>query len=60
MELRVATYSLDGYSRTRDLVIEIAFSDDLKIPEHAINKALMIAMNYLIENMETDKEESAE
>ena len=60
MELRLTTYSLDGYSRTRDLVIEIAFSDNVKIPETAINKALMIAMNYLIENMETDKQESAE
>lgn len=56
MELRVTTYSLDGYSRTRDLVIEIAFSDNVKISEQTVNKALMIAMNYLIENMETDKQ----
>lgn len=34
--------------------------DGLEITESAINKALMIAMNYLIENMETDKQESAE
>lgn len=60
MERRITTYSLDGYSRTRDLVIEIAFSDNVKISEQAVNKALMIAMNYLIENMETDKQESAE
>lgn len=33
---------------------------NVNIPESAVNKALMIAMNYLIENMETDKEESAE
>lgn len=40
--------------------VEIQAHDDYKIPELVINKALMIAMNYLIENMETDKEESAE
>ena len=57
MEVRVTTYSLDGHSHTRDLVIEIAFSDNVKISEQAVNKALMIAMNYLIENMETDKQE---
>lgn len=60
MQLRATTYSLDGHSRTSDLVIEIAFSDKVKIPETAINKALMIAMNYLIENMEITKQESAE
>lgn len=60
MERRIITYSLDGYSRTRDLVIEIAFSDNVKISEQTVNKALMIAMNYLMENMETDKQESAE
>lgn len=60
MECRVTTYSLDRYSRTRDLVIEIAFSDNVKISEQTVNKALMIAMNYLLENMETDKQESAE
>lgn len=57
MEFRVTTYSLDGYSRTRDLVIEIAFSDNVKISEQTVNKALMIATNYLLENMETDKQE---
>lgn len=60
MEFRVTTYSLDGYSCTRDLVIEIAFSDNVRISEQAINKALMIAMNYLLENMETTDQESAE
>lgn len=60
MECRVATYSLDRYSRTRDLVVEIAFSDNVKTSEQTINKALMIALNYLLENMETDKQESAE
>lgn len=60
MERRIITYSLDGYSRSRDLQIEIAFSDNVKTSEQTVNKALMIAMNYLIENMEIDKQESAE
>lgn len=60
MERRIITYSLDGYSRSRDLQIEIVFSDDVKLSEQTVNKALMIAMNYLLENMETDKQESAE
>lgn len=60
MECRVTTYSLDRYSHIRDLAIEIAFSDNVKISEQTVNKALMIAMNYLLENMETDKQESAE
>lgn len=60
MERSTISYSLDGYSRTRDLVIEIAFSDNVKLSEQTVNKALMIAMNYLLENMETDKQESAE
>ena len=60
MERRIITYSLDGYFRSRDLQIEIAFSDNVKISEQTVNKALMIAMNYLLENMETDKQESAE
>lgn len=58
MELRITTCSLDGYSR--DLAVEITFSDNVKIPEQAVNKALMIAMNYLLENMETDKQEEPE
>lgn len=60
MECRATSYSLDRYSRSRDLVIEIAFSDSVKISDQTVNKALMIAMNYLLENMETDKQESAE
>lgn len=58
MERRITTYSLDGYCR--DLQVEIVFSDNVKISEQTVNKALMIAMNYLIENMEIDKQESAE
>lgn len=60
MERRTISYSLDGSSRTRDLAIEIAFYDNEKIPESTVNKALMIAMNYLLENMETDEQEEPE
>lgn len=31
-----------------------------QLKEKTVNKALIIAMNYLIENIETDNEESAE
>lgn len=43
-----------------DIIVEISLYHNAKITEQAINKALMIAINYLIENMETDKRESAE
>lgn len=39
---------------------EIQAHDDYKISESVINKALMIAMNYLMENMETENEEDQE
>ena len=58
MYRRMIDYSLDGYCR--DLQVEVVFSEKVKIPESAINKSLMIAMNYLIENLETDDKESAE
>lgn len=48
---RIINYSLDGYQK--NVSVEIGLSDNVKIPEAAINKALMIAINYLIENMET-------
>ena len=51
-------YSLNGYNT--DLTVEIMLSDRVKIPEPSINKSLMIAMNYLMENMETEEQESAE
>lgn len=38
---------------------EIQAHDDYKISDSTINKSLMIAMNYIIENMETQDEESA-
>lgn len=40
--------------------VEIKAHDVYKIPDQAVRKALMITMNYLLENMETDKHESAE
>lgn len=43
-----------------DVIVEIETTDNVKIPDEAINKALMIAMNYLIENIETTDQESAE
>lgn len=44
----------------KTIQIDIYSRDGYKIPEQSINKALMIAMNYLIENIETDKHESAD
>lgn len=40
--------------------LELHMYDYVNIPESVINKALMIAMNYLLENMETDKQEEPE
>ena len=54
---RTITYSNGSYFK--GINIEIFVDDELKIPDQVINKALMIAMNYLIENLETtDKEEA--
>lgn len=39
---------------------EIHAHYDYKISDSVISKALMIAMNYLMENMETEEVESAE
>lgn len=55
MDSRVIDYSLDGWSR--DIKVEISLSDKVKIPESDINKVLMIAMNYLIGNMEINDQE---
>lgn len=52
------TYRVINYGH--DVTVEIETSDNVKIPESSINKALMIAMNCLIENMETDKQEEPE
>ena len=40
--------------------IEIYANDYYKMHESVINKSLMIAMNYIMENMETKEQESAE
>ena len=58
MDRRLIDYSLDGYCR--DIKVEILLSANVKISEQTVNKALMIAMNYLIENTETDKQEEPE
>jgi hypothetical protein len=42
------------------ICVSISVNDCYKIPESAIKKALMIAMNYLMENMETEDQESAD
>lgn len=56
---RRINYSSESYGNSV-INIEVTLSDNVKIPESAINKALMIAMNYLLENMETDKQEEPE
>lgn len=43
-----------------DLSVEILILDTIKISEAALNKALLIAMNYLIENMEPIEHEEPE
>ena len=55
---RIINYSVDGYSKY--LTVGFRISDDAKIPEAAVNKALMIAMNYLLENLETTDQEEPE
>lgn len=42
------------------ITVSISSQEDYKITESVINKALLIAMNYLIENMEPTEQESAE
>lgn len=44
----------------KTIQVDIYAHDDYKISDSVINKSLMIAMNYLIENMQTDKEEAPE
>lgn len=55
---RIVNYSFDGYQKS--ISVELSITDNIKIPESAINKALMIAMNYLLENMEIDDQETPE
>lgn len=42
------------------ICVSVNVDDDYKISKSVINKALMIAMNYLVENMETEDQESAD
>lgn len=58
MDHRKIVYSQEGY--INDITVDIAISDDVKISDEILNKALMIAMNYLIDNMETTKQEGPE
>lgn len=44
----------------KTICISVKIEEGFKISDSVINKALMIAMNYLMENMETEEEESAE
>lgn len=57
MMVRRINYSIESYE---NINVEICLSEDLKISEQTINKSLMIAMNYLLENLETTDQESAE
>ena len=43
-----------------DITVEIGLYENSKRSEESVNKALVIAMNYLLENMETDKQEEPE
>lgn len=56
---RRINYSSESYENSI-INVEATLSDNAKIPEEAVNKALMIAMNYLLENIETDRQEEPE
>lgn len=51
-------YSIGAY--TNDITVEVRSSNKVKIPDETFNKALIVAMNYLLDNMETTEQESAE
>lgn len=44
----------------KTICISVKIEEGFKIADSVINKALMIAMNYLMENMETEDKESVE
>lgn len=44
----------------KTILVSVKVEEGFKIADSVINKALMIAMNYLTENMETVDKESAE
>lgn len=58
MVYRKSTFVIDGYDN--DIMVEISLTDKVKIPEEVLNKALMITMNYLIENMKPAEQEEPE
>lgn len=58
MICRRINYSKESYKST--ISVEVILSDDMKITEQSINKVLMIAMNYLLENLETTDQEELE
>lgn len=45
---------------SKTICISVKVEEGFKITDSVINKALMIAMNYLMENMETEDKESVE
>lgn len=44
----------------KTICVSVKVEEGFKITDSVINKTLMIAMNYLMENMETDDKESAD
>ena len=51
-------YSFSGY--TNDITVEVRLSDKVKIPDETINKVLIVAIHHIMDNMETNEQESAE
>lgn len=43
----------------KTICISVKVEEGFKITDKVINKALMIAMNYIMENVETEDQESA-
>lgn len=52
MSERRIEFTVNGYYS--DLIVEVRMSDNVKIPDEAVNKVLGLTMNYLLENMEID------
>lgn len=48
------------YGKSEQCVSISIESENAPLNDKAINKALMIAMNYLMENMKTEDQESAD
>ena len=56
--LHKINYSINGY--TNDITVEVRLSNKVKIPDETINKVLIVAIHHLMDNMETNEQESAE